>query len=89
MAGDRMVTQPPGWRSPDMLDDHAGSSLRPVDEAIDEAEEESFPASDPQSSWAGPDPVPLASESTTPAPGAPSPNADRQGSSGPETTSAA
>ena len=26
-----------------------------VDAAVDEAEEESFPSSDPQSSWAGPD----------------------------------
>ena len=27
-----------------------------LDEAVDEAEDESFPASDPQSSWAGPVP---------------------------------
>jgi hypothetical protein len=47
-----------------MLDDHASPSDRPIDEAIDEAEIESFPASDPQSSWAGPDPVAPAPEST-------------------------
>jgi hypothetical protein len=28
-----------------------------VIDAVDEAEEESFPSSDPQSSWAGPDDV--------------------------------
>lgn len=28
-----------------------------VVDAVDEAEEESFPSSDPQSSWAGPDDV--------------------------------
>ena len=69
-----------------MLDDHARSSVHPVDEAIDEAEKESFPASDPQSSWAGPDPVALVSESATPAPGGPSTHTDGQGSSGSETT---
>jgi len=67
-----------------MLDDHARSSVHPADKAIDEAEMESFPASDPQSSWAGPDPVALASESTTPA--GPSTRADSQGSPGHETT---
>ncbi|HEY1989064.1 MAG TPA: hypothetical protein VGG43_06345 [Acidimicrobiales bacterium] len=72
-----------------MLDDHARSGAHPIDEAIDEAERESFPASDPQSSWAGPDPVALASESATPATAGPSTNADSDGSSGPETTSAA
>ncbi len=30
----------------------------PEDTALDEAEEESFPSSDPQSSWAGPDEPP-------------------------------
>lgn len=38
-----------------MHDDPTGRRDHPIDEAIDEAEEESFPASDPQSSWAGPD----------------------------------
>lgn len=71
-----------------MLDDHARSGVHPIDEAIDEAEKESFPASDPQSSWAGPDPVALA-ESTPPTAGGPSTHADSDGSSGPETTSAA
>lgn len=71
-----------------MSDDHARSGVHPIDEAIDEAEKESFPASDPQSSWAGPDPVALASEST-PEPGRPSTGADSPGSSGPETTSTA
>jgi hypothetical protein len=37
--------------------DPTGHADHPIDEAIDEAEEESFPASDPQSSWAGPDQV--------------------------------
>ncbi len=68
-----------------MLDDHARSSVHPIDEAIDEAEKESFPASDPQSSWAGPDPVARPPESTTPASGGPS-TTNSRGSSGPETT---
>ena len=71
-----------------MLDDHASSSDHPIDEAIDEAEKESFPASDPQSSWAGPDPVALGSESTSPVPGASPDNTGSDGSSGPETTPA-
>jgi hypothetical protein len=72
-----------------MPDDHARSGVHPIDEAIDEAERESFPASDPQSSWAGPDPVALASGSAMRATGDPSTNADPDGSSDPETTSAA
>ena len=72
-----------------MLDDHARSGAHPIDEAIDEAEKESFPASDPQSSWAGPDPAALASASTPPLPDSPPTDADSQGSSGPETNSAA
>jgi uncharacterized protein YndB with AHSA1/START domain len=40
-----------------MHDDHAGQSDHPLDAAIDEAENESFPASDSQSSWAGVDPA--------------------------------
>ncbi|MGH9096687.1 MAG: hypothetical protein ACRDWB_04620 [Acidimicrobiales bacterium] len=72
-----------------MLDDHARSGAHPNDEAIDEAERESFPASDPQSSWAGPDPVTLASKSTPPPAGGPSTHPDSDGSSGPKTTSSA
>lgn len=33
-----------------------GESHTEQDDPLDEVEEESFPASDPQSSWAGPDP---------------------------------
>jgi len=44
-----------------MHDDHAGQSDHPLDAALDEAENESFPASDPQSSWAGADPASPAS----------------------------
>ena len=36
-------------------EDERGSKPTSADEKIDEAEEESFPASDPQSFWAGPD----------------------------------
>ncbi|HVB93285.1 MAG TPA: hypothetical protein VND67_03120 [Acidimicrobiales bacterium] len=50
-----------------MLDDHPGPSAHPIDEAIDEAEKESFPASDPQSSWAGPDHPGLSGPETPPA----------------------
>ena len=35
-----------------------GEPTGPADDAVDEAERESFPASDPQSSWAGPDVAP-------------------------------
>jgi hypothetical protein len=38
---------------------------RPTEEAVDEAEEESFPSSDPQSSWAGPDEPPPVSDGPT------------------------
>jgi hypothetical protein len=69
-----------------MLDDHTGLGDHPIDEAIDEAEKESFPASDPQSSWAGPDPAALDSESMVAAPGGPSTHSDGQGSSGPAVT---
>lgn len=72
-----------------MLDDQASPSDRPIDAAIDEAEKESFPASDPQSSWAGPDPVGLDSESAWPVPGAPPAHAVSRGSSGSGTTPAA
>ena len=72
-----------------MLDDHASSSEHPIDEAIDEAEKESFPASDPQSSWAGPDPVAPASESPAPAPGGSPTTTGSDGSPGPETTAVA
>lgn len=41
-----------------MRDDHGPEGAHPDDETIDEAEKESFPASDPQSSWAGPDMAP-------------------------------
>src|ERR1035437_2132065 len=47
----------PESRRSAMHDDHAGQSDHPLDAAIDEAENESFPASDPQSSWAGTDPA--------------------------------
>jgi hypothetical protein len=72
-----------------MLDDHASSSEHPIEEAIDEAEKESFPASDPQSSWAGPDPVALASEPTSPAPDGSPTSTGNDGSAGPETPSVA
>ena len=54
-----------------MHDDPTGQRDHPIDEAIDEAEEESFPASDPQSSWAGPDQI--AQGAGAPSPGAPMP----------------
>lgn len=38
--------------------DGAGAESEALDAKVDEAEEESFPASDPPSSWAGPDPAP-------------------------------
>src|SRR5665647_1086718 len=47
----------PESRRSAMHDDHAGQSDHPIDAALDEAENESFPASDPQSSWAGADPA--------------------------------
>src|ERR1035437_4903484 len=49
--------QEPESRRSAMQEDHAGQSDHPLDAAIDEAENESFPASDPQSSWAGVDPA--------------------------------
>jgi hypothetical protein len=47
-----------------MHDDPDGQPDQPIDDAIDEAEVESFPASDPQSSWAGPDQGVRASEAS-------------------------
>jgi hypothetical protein len=67
-----------------MLDDHDRPSDHPIDAAIDEAEKESFPASDPQSSWAGPDPVALIPEPTLPGQGGTTTNRRSQGSSDPE-----
>jgi hypothetical protein len=43
----------PAGAEPGPGGDEAGSVH--VDEAVDEVEQESFPSSDPQSSWAGPD----------------------------------
>ena len=37
-------------------EDLSGSRSERKDDRLDEVEEESFPASDPQSSWAGPNP---------------------------------
>ena len=39
-------------------EDERGGEPTSADQMIDEAEEESFPASDPQSFWAGPDEPP-------------------------------
>jgi hypothetical protein len=65
-----------------MYDDPAGPSDPLIDQAVDEAEKQSFPASDPQSSWAGPDPVALGRE-VSPASGAVS-DGGRDRSAGPE-----